>query len=68
MRSGAPWRVLSACHAPRTTYHNRCGRCRKAGAWDGMMDAITAAHNGEGLPIRLRLPLDGRMIVLADKA
>jgi len=33
-----------------------------------MMDAITAAHNGEGLPIRLRLPLDGRMIVLADKA
>jgi hypothetical protein len=49
-----------------------------------MMDAIAAAHNGEGLPIRLRLTagrahdrqiagellnhLGPHMIVLADKA
>jgi transposase len=33
--------------APRTTCYNRFVRWRKAGVWDRMMDAITAAHEGD---------------------
>ena len=32
---------------PRTTCYNRFVRWRKAGVWDRMMDAITAAHDGD---------------------
>jgi transposase len=47
LRSGAPWRDLPECYGPRTTCYNRFVRWRKAGVWDRMMDAITAAHNGD---------------------
>ena len=33
-------------YGPRTTCYNRFVRWRKAGAWDRLMDAISAAHDG----------------------
>jgi len=47
LRSGAPWRDLPDRYGPRTTCYNRFVRWRKAGVWDRMMDAITAAHDGD---------------------
>jgi len=47
LRSGAPWRDLPERYGPRTTCYNRFVRWRKAGVWDRMMDAITAAHDGD---------------------
>ncbi|CAN5385132.1 hypothetical protein BH10PLA2_BH10PLA2_01940 [soil metagenome] len=45
LRSGAPWRDLPERYGPRTICYNRFVRWRKAGVWDRMMDAITAAHD-----------------------
>jgi transposase len=45
LRSGAPWRDLPERYGPRTTCYNRF--VRKAGVWDRLMDAITAAHDGD---------------------
>jgi transposase len=47
LRSGAPWRDLPMCYGPRTTCYNGFIRWRKAGVWDRMMDAITAAYDGD---------------------
>ena len=47
LRSGAPWRDLPERYGPRTTCYNRFVRWRKAGVWDRMMDAITAAYDGD---------------------
>jgi len=47
LRSGAPWRDLPERYGPRTTCYNRFVRWRKAGVWDRMMNAITAAHDGD---------------------
>ncbi|WP_288990228.1 IS5 family transposase [uncultured Sphingopyxis sp.] len=47
LRSGAPWRDLPERYGPRTTCYNRFARWRKAGVWDRMMDAITAAYDGD---------------------
>jgi len=47
LRSGAPWRDLPERYGPRTTCYNRFVRWRKAGVWNRMMDAITAAHKGD---------------------
>ena len=47
LRSRAPWRDLPERYGPRTTCYNRFIRWRKAGVWDRMMDAITAAHDGD---------------------
>ena len=47
LRSGAPWRDLPERYGPSTTCYNRFVRWRKAGVWDRMMDAITAAHDGD---------------------
>jgi transposase len=46
LRSGAPWRDLPERYGPQTTCYNRFVRWRKAGVWDRLMDAITAAHDG----------------------
>jgi len=46
LQSGAPWRDLPERYGPRITCYNRFVRWRKAGVWDQMMDAITAAHDG----------------------
>ncbi len=47
LRSGAPWRDLPERYGPRNTCYNCFVRWRKAGVWDLMMDAITAAHDGD---------------------
>src|SRR3984893_7391645 len=47
LRSGAPWRDLPGHYGPRTTCYNRFVRWRKAGVWKRLMDAITAAHDGD---------------------
>jgi len=47
LRSGAPWRDLPERYGPRTTCYNRFVQWRKAGVWNRMMDAITAAHDGD---------------------
>ena len=46
LRSGAPWRDLPERYGPRTTCYNRFVRWRRAGAWDRLMAAISAAHDG----------------------
>lgn len=47
LRSGAPWRDLPERYGPRTTCYNRFNRWRQAGVWDRLMDAISAAHDGD---------------------
>jgi transposase len=47
LRSGAPWRDLPERYGLRTTCYNRFVRWRRAGVWDRLMDAITAASDGD---------------------
>jgi transposase len=47
LRSGAPWRDPPERYGPRTTCFNRLVRWRKAGVWDRLMNAITAAHHDD---------------------
>jgi transposase len=47
LRLGALWRDMPERYGPRTTCYNRFVRWRKAGVWDRLMDAISAAHDGE---------------------
>jgi len=41
------WGDLPERYGPRTACYNRFMRWRKASVWDRMMDAITAAHDGD---------------------
>jgi transposase len=45
LRSGAAWRDLPKNHGPYMTCYNRFVRWRRAGVWDQIMDALTAAHD-----------------------
>src|ERR1700754_3389359 len=45
LRSGAPWRDLPGVYGPRTTCYNRFVRWRRAGIWEGIMQALTAARD-----------------------
>jgi transposase len=45
LRSGAPWRDLPKNYGPYTTCYDRFVRWRRAGVWDQIMDATTAAHD-----------------------
>ena len=47
LRTGMPWRDLPERYGPPTTCYNRFVRWRKAGVWDRLMDAVTAAHDGD---------------------
>src|SRR5262245_15833906 len=47
LRAGAPWRDLPERYGSYTTAYNRFNRWRKAGIWDGLMDAIVKAHDGK---------------------
>ncbi len=47
LRSGAPWRDMPERYGPRTTCYNRFVRWRRAGVWDRLMDAISAAYDGD---------------------
>jgi transposase len=46
LRSGAPWRDLPERYGPRTTCYNRFVRWQKSGIWTGLLDAMTAEHDG----------------------
>jgi transposase len=45
LRSGARWCDLPKNYGPYTTCYNRFVRWRRAGVWDQIMDALTAAHD-----------------------
>src|SRR5262245_8245690 len=45
LRSGAPWRDLPAIYGLPTTSYNRFVRWRRAGVWESIMRALTAAQN-----------------------
>src|SRR5262245_34736379 len=47
LRAGAPWRDLPERYGSYTTAYNRFNRWRRAGIWDGLMDAIVKAHDGK---------------------
>ena len=47
LRAGAPWRDLPERYGSYTTAYNRFNRWRKAGIWDGLMDASVKAHDGK---------------------
>ena len=47
LRTGAPWRALPENHGPYTTCYNRFVRWRKAGVFDRIMSAISAAYDGD---------------------
>ena len=47
LRSGAPWRDLPERYGPYTTCYNRFVRWRKAGVWDGIMDTVSRAFDGD---------------------
>ena len=49
LRSGAPWRDLPERYGLRTACYNRFVRWRRAGVWDGLMDAISAAYDGNAI-------------------
>ena len=46
-RTGSPWAEMPERYGPPTTCYNRFVRWRKAGIWDRLMDAISAAHDHE---------------------
>jgi transposase len=43
--SCAPWRNLPETYGPCTTCYNRLVRWRRAGMWDRIMEALTAADD-----------------------
>ena len=47
LKSGCRWQDCPEEYAPPTTVYNRFNRWRKAGVWDRLMDAITAAYDGD---------------------
>src|ERR1700758_3881709 len=47
LRAGTPWADIPERYGPYTTCYNRFVRWRKAGVWDRLIDAVTAAHDGD---------------------
>lgn len=47
LRSGAPWADIPERYGPPTTCYNRFVRWRKAGIWDGLLQAVAEAYNGK---------------------
>jgi transposase len=45
LRSGAPWRDLPDNFGPYTTCYNRFVRCRRAGVWAQIVNALAGAHD-----------------------
>lgn len=46
-RTGAPWRDVPERYGPRTTLDNRFVRWRAAGVWDRLLEAVSAAYDGD---------------------
>lgn len=47
LRSGSPWADIPERYGPHTTCYNRFVRWRKAGVWDRLLQAVSAAYNGK---------------------
>ncbi len=46
-RTGASWRDVPERYGPRTTLYNRFVRWRSTGVWDRLLDAVSAAYDGD---------------------
>jgi transposase len=46
-RTGSPWAEIPDRYGPSTTCYNRFVRWRKAGVWDRLLAAVSAAFEGE---------------------
>lgn len=46
-RTGSPWAEIPERYGPSTTCYNRFVRWRKAGVWDRLLLAVSAAFEGE---------------------
>ncbi len=46
-RTGSPWAEIPERYGPSTTCYNRFVRWRKAGVWDRLLVAVSAAFEGE---------------------
>lgn len=46
-RTGSPWAEVPERYGPSTTCYNRFVRWRKAGVWDRLLAAVSAAFEGE---------------------
>jgi transposase len=47
LRTGAPWADIPARYGPHTTCVNRFNRWRKAGHWARILEAVSAAYEGD---------------------
>ena len=46
-RTGSPWRDIPERYGPSTTCYNRFVRWREAGVWGRILDAVSAAYDGD---------------------
>ena len=46
-RTGSPWAEIPERYGPPTTCYNRFVRWRKAGEWDRLLQAVSAAYDGD---------------------
>ena len=46
LRTGSPWADIPERYGPYTTCYNRFVRWRRAGVWDRILAAVTAAYDG----------------------
>lgn len=47
LRTGSPWADIPERYGPATTCYNRFVRWRKAGIWDKLLAAVSAAYDGK---------------------
>ena len=47
LRTGAPWADIPARYGPHTTCVNRFNRWRRAGHWARILQAVSAAYDGD---------------------
>lgn len=50
-RTGSPWVEIRERYGPATTWHHLFVRWRKAGVWDRLLAAVSAALEGENVMI-----------------
>lgn len=46
-RTGSPWAEVPERYGPPTTCYNRFVRWRRAGVWDRLLEAVSAAYDGD---------------------
>lgn len=46
-RTGSPWAEIPERYGPPTTCYNRFVRWRKAGVWDRLLEAVSAAYDND---------------------